>query len=173
MASALQIRTVLLLIGVSMRFSLRAIAPSMIALALLSHSAPAQQSAIRIAYVNPQALFEAAPGRADAEAAFRKETENYRAELNKMNESLSQLVSDYQKTESKLTAPEKERRQRAIQSKEDTLRTRQAELEQTASRRQNDLIAPIMEQVRQALEDIRSEDGYARLPSREPGSSPI
>jgi outer membrane protein len=156
-----------------MRFSTRALAPSMIALALLSHAAAAQQSSIRIAYVNPQALFENAPGRADAEAAFRKETENYRSELNKLNESLNQLVSDYQKTESKLTAAEKERRQRAIQAKEDTLRSRQAQLEQSASRRQNELMAPIMEQVRKVLEDIRSEDGYAMILSSEPGSSPI
>ena len=151
----------------------RAIVPSLIALALLSRGAVAQQPPTRIAYVNPQALFENAPGRAEAEATFRKETESYRAELNKMNESLNQLVSDYQKTESKLTAADKEKRQRAIQAKEDTLRSRQAELEQSASKRQNELMAPIMEQVRKVLEDIRSEDGYAMILSSEPGSSPI
>ena len=142
-------------------------------LAIGSVTASAQQPALRIAYVNPQALFENAPGRVDAEAAFRKETEGYRAELSRLNDALTQAMSDYQKTESKLTAADKERRQRALQAKEDSLRARQQELEQKASQRQNELMAPIMEQVRKVLEDIRAEDGYAMILSSEPGSSPI
>ena len=53
------------------------------------------------------------------------------------------------------------------------MRARQTELEQTATRRQNELMAPIMEQVRKVLEDIRAEDGYSVILSSEPGSSPI
>lgn len=142
-------------------------------LALVSGAAAAQQAPARIAYVNPQALFENAPGRVEAETAFRKETESYRTELSRMSESLNQMVADYQKGEAKLTAADKERRQRAIQAKEDTLRSRQQQLEQQASRRQNELMAPIMEAVRKVLEDIRAEDGYALILSNEPGASSI
>jgi len=138
-----------------------------------SMTAAAQQPAARLAYVNPQALFENAPGRADAEAAFRKETEGYRAELSRLNDALNQALSDFQKAEPKLPAADKEKRQRALQAKEDSLRARQQELEQKASQRQNELMAPIMEQVRKVLEDIRAEDGYAMILSSEPGSSPI
>jgi outer membrane protein len=144
-------------------------------LSIASGVATAQSSvpARLIAYVNPQALFESAPGRADAEAAFRKETETFRAELAKMSDALNQAVSDYQKAEPKLAAADKEKRQRVIQAKEDSLRARQGELEQMATRRQNELMAPIMETVRKVLEDIRAEDGYAIILSSEPGSSPI
>jgi outer membrane protein len=141
--------------------------------AAAQQATPAQASSARIAYVNPQALFENAPGRLEAEAAFRKETESYRTELSRLNDALNQAVSDYQKAEAKLTAADKERRQRAIQAKEDSLRARQTELGQTAERRQNELMAPIMEQVRKVLEDIRAEDGYAMIFSSEPGASPI
>ena len=78
------------------------------AIAILSGAASAQQQPARIAYVNPQALFENAPGRLDAEAQFRKETESYRGELARMNEQLNQMMSDYQKTEKTLTAAQKE-----------------------------------------------------------------
>lgn len=136
-------------------------------------TASAQQPVQRFAYVNPQALFQAAPGRQDAEATFRKETEGYRSELTKMSEALNALVADYQKNESKLTAADKDRRQRQIAAKEDSLRDRQQELEAKASDRQNELMAPIMESVRKVLEDIRAEDGYAMIFSSEPGASPI
>jgi outer membrane protein len=139
----------------------------------VAQSSNSNSSSGRIAYVNPQALFENAPGRSEAEATFRRETEAYRAELNRMSDALNKLVTDYQKEEAKLAAADKERRQRAIQAKEDTLRTRQQQLEQQASQRQNELMAPIMEAVRKVLEDIRSEDGYSMILSSEPGSSPI
>ena len=131
------------------------------------------QATPKIAYVNPQALFQAAPGRADAQAAYQKETENYRAELTKMSDALTVMVSDFQKNESKLLGPEKEKRQATIQAKEDSLRARQSELEAQASERQNQLMAPIMETVRKVLEDIRAEDGYMMILSSEPGTSPI
>ena len=143
------------------------------ALAIVSGVAAAQQQPVRIAYVNPQALFENAPGRLDAEAQFRKETEGYRGELAKMNEQLNQMMADYQKTEKTLTPAQKETRQRAITAKEDTLRARQSALEQQANQRQNELMAPIMESVRKVLEDIRVEDGYSLIFSSEPGASPI
>jgi outer membrane protein len=142
-------------------------------LTLASAVAAAQQAPAKIAYVNPQALFDAAPGRADAEATFKRETDGYRAELAKMSDALTVMVSNYQKEEAKLTPADKERRQRAIAAKEDSVRGRQQQLEQVASQRQNELMAPIMESVRKVLEDIRVEDGFAMILSSEPGNSPI
>lgn len=136
-------------------------------------TADAQQAAGRIAYVNPQALFAAAPGRVAAESLFRKETEGFRGELTKMNESLNAMITAYQRDEARLAPADKERRQRAIAAKQDSLQERQQQLEQQASQRQNELMAPIMESVRKVLEDIRAEDGYSMILSSEPGASPI
>ncbi|MEK7402717.1 MAG: OmpH family outer membrane protein [Gemmatimonadota bacterium] len=146
------------------------VAPLLVTLAAGTAEA---QAALKIAYVNPQALFQSAPGRAEAQAAYQREAEGYRTELTKMSDALTALVSDYQKNESKLLGPEKEKRQAVIQAREDSLRARQSELEQQANERQNQLMAPIMETVRKVLEDIRAEDGYAIILSSEPGSSPI
>jgi outer membrane protein len=156
-----------------MRLTVRSVALAASMLALSSGVVAAQQAPVRIAFVNPQALFQNAPGRVQAESTFRKETETFRAELARMSDALNQLVSDYQKAEARLTAADKERRQRAIAAKEDSLRGRQQQLEQQASERQNELMAPIMESVRKVLEDIRVEDGYSMILSNEPGSSPI
>lgn len=156
-----------------MRPFLRAAALAGSMLALVAAAAAAQQPAQRFAYVNPQALFDNAPGRAEAEAAFRKETDAYRTELTKMNDDLNKLLADYQKAEPTLTPEQKDSRQRAIAAKEDSLRARQQELEQQAGQRQNELMAPIMESVRKVLEDIRAEEGYSIIFSSEPGASPI
>lgn len=156
-----------------MRFSARALVAPML-LTLATEAVGGQAAACtKMAYVNPQALFQSAPGRTEAQAAYQKETEGYRAELTKMSDALTALASDYQKNEAKLTPAEKEKRQTVIAAKEDSLRARQAELEQQANERQNQLMAPIMETVRKVLEDIRVEDCYVMILSSEPGSSPI
>lgn len=155
-----------------MRYKVRAASLAAVTMSLIAGTAAAQVPT-KIAYVNPQAIFQAAPGRAEAEATFRRETEAYRTELTKMGEALNTLVSDYQANETKLSAADKERRQRAIGAKEDSLRTRQQQLESQAGERQSQLMAPIMESVRKVLEDIRVEDGYAMILSSEPGASPI
>jgi len=153
--------------------SIQAPALALIALAISGSAAGAQQASQRIAYVNPQALFEAAPGRAEAEDAFRKETEGFRAELGRLQSDLQQAVAAYQKAEPTLTAADKTRRQTALQAKQDSMQARQQQLEQRANQRQSELMAPIMESVRKVLEDIRAEDGYAMILSSEPGTSPI
>ena len=153
-----------------MRFSMRAVLAPLV---LFGSGVAAQQPAGRIAYVNPQALFAAAPGRAEAQAMYQKEADGYRAELTKISDALTAMVNAYQKVEATLAATEKTKRQAAIQAKEDSLRQRQAELEQVANDRQNQLMAPIMEAVRKVLEDIRAEDGWAMILSSEQGASPI
>jgi outer membrane protein len=156
-----------------MRSFIRSAAVVATMLAVAGGTLAAQQAPSRIAYVNPQALFDNAPGRAQAESLFTRETAGFRAELSKMSESLTAMVGTYQREEARLTAAQKETRQRAIAAKEDSLRGRQQQLEQQASQRQSELMAPIMESVRKVLEDIRVEDGYAIILSSEPGSSPI
>ena len=153
--------------------SFLAVALAVVSVATAATAATAQQAPMRIAYVNPQALFMNAPGREQAEATFQKETEGMRSELTRLGEALNRMVSEFQREEARLTAAQKEQRQRTLAAKEDSLRLRQQELEEQAGRRQGELMAPIMELVRKVLEDIRVEDGYAMILSAEPGQSPI
>src|SRR5688572_14467485 len=141
-------------------------------LGVLSGSVAAQQT-VKIAYVNPQALFENAPGRVQAESTFARETAGFRTELTRLGELLQQAVQAYQREQATLTPAQRETRERSLRAREDSLRGRQQQLEEQAARRQGELMAPIMESVRKVLEDIRVEDGYAMILSSEPGQSPI
>jgi outer membrane protein len=143
------------------------------ALASLATAASAQQTPFKIAYVNPQALFEAAPGRAQAEATLQHEGEGFRAELDRSSTALNAAITEYQRVEPTLTQAQKDTRQRAIQAKRDSLTQRQEELQQQFQQRQSELMAPIMETVRKVLEDIRVEDGYAMILNNDPQASLI
>jgi outer membrane protein len=144
-----------------------------VAILVIASGSLAAQQTVKIAYVNPQALFENAPGRVQAESTFARETAGYRTELTRLGESLQQAVQAYQREQAGLTPAQRETRERTLRAREDSLRGRQQQLEEQAARRQSELMAPIMESVRKVLEDIRVEDGYAMILSSEPGQSPI
>jgi outer membrane protein len=142
------------------------------ALALTAAAGGAQAQA-KIAYVNTQALMEVAPGKAAADSALAKESQGYRAQLQKMQDSLNTMFTDYTKREPTLTAAQKETRQKAIQSLETELQAKQLQLEQQFAQRRNEVYAPITDAVKKVLDDIRSEDGYAIIFANDPGASPI
>lgn len=156
-----------------MRLILRAAPVALALAAVLTGTAKAQQPSFKIAYVNTAALLEAAPGRAQAESTFAKETDGYRAQLKTLSDSLNTVIANYQKAEPALSAAQKTSRQKSIQEMEQRFQQRQNDLQQQAAQRQNELMTPIMEQVKKVLDDIRTEDGYSMIIANDPGQSVI
>lgn len=136
----------------------------------LSHRAQAQSAAaqFKIAFVNTGVLLDNAPGRTQAESTYARETRGYSDQLKKMNDSLNTMFSAYQKQEPTLTAAQKETKQAALRNLQQALQEKQQQLSQQAQQKQNELMAPIMEQVKKVLDDIRVEDGYAMIITGDP-----
>jgi outer membrane protein len=147
-----------------------------IALGLVATAAAAGaqgSSTLKIGYVNTQALMEAAPGRAEAQALLEKEGQGYQAQLQKMQDSLQNMLTKYQKAEPTLTAAQKQSQQEAMQNLENELQAKNIQLQSQFQNRQNEVMAPIQDIVRKVLEDIRVEDGFAMILDKTPGQTPI
>ena len=130
-----------------------------------AQSAPAQ---FKIAFVNVNVLLDNAPGKAQAESTYAKETRGYSDQLKKMSDSLNTLFAAYQKQEPTLTSTQKETKKKAMRDLQQALQDKQQQLTQQAQQRQNELMAPIMEQVKKVLDDIRTEDGYSMIITGDP-----
>ncbi len=133
----------------------------------------ANAQTVKLAFVNTQALMDAAPGRAQAEAVLQKEGDGFKAQLGKMQDSINTLLTKYQKDEPALSATAKDTRQKAIQSLETDLQAKNLQLQQQFSQRTNEVMAPVTEAVKKALDDIRTEDGYAIIFANDPQNSSI
>jgi outer membrane protein len=140
---------------------------------VLSSIAGVAQAQVKIAFVNSQALMEAAPGRPAAESLLTKEGEGYRAQLTKLQDSVNALLTKYQKDEPTLTAATKDSRQKAIQALETDLQAKQLQFQQAFAQRQSEVMAPITDVVKKVLDDIRNENGYAMILDNAPGASNI
>ena len=149
------------------------VAPLALALMAAGVGVAHAQTGTKIAYVNTAALLENAPGRADAEATLQKDSQGFQAQLLKMQDSLNKMIADYTKAEPTLSSTAKDTRQKQIQAFETDLQAKQLQLQQQFAQRQNEVMAPIREQVMKVLDDIRAEDGYALIVANDPQASVI
>jgi len=131
---------------------------------------PARAQGSKVAYVQTNLLLDQAPGRAEAEAQFEKETGGYRDQIKRMSDSLDALISGFQKRQASLTAATRDAQAKEIQTKQAEYQRRTQELEQKAQGRQNELVQPILDKVKAAIEEVRAEGGYAMIFNADQGS---
>jgi outer membrane protein len=132
-----------------------------LALSMTTAGAAMAQGTLKIAYINSQKILAEAPGRAEVEAEMQKEMESYRAQIQKMGDSLNTMVAAYQKVESTLSPSARAGRQQEIQKKESEYQQRVADLQHKAQQREAELVQPIMQQIDRIIEQVRAENGYA------------
>jgi outer membrane protein len=150
----------------------RATAVALVSTVMAGGVAAAQGSAptpIKIGYVNTAALMDAAPGKDSATAMLTREGDGFQKQLQKMQDSLNNLLQAYQKAEPTLTAAQKKSRQDAMQALDTEMQGKNLQFQQQFNQRQQEVMAPIQDVVRKVLEDIRIEDGFAMILDKTPG----
>lgn len=151
-----------------MRSSFRAAPVALALVAALSGSAFAQGQ--KHAYIQSSILLEQAPGRAEAEKQFDTETRVYRDQIKRMSDSLNAMVAAFEKRQATLTAVQRDAQGKEIQGREASYQTRTRELEQKAQQRQNELVQPILDRIKLAIEEIRIDGGYSFIFNVDQGS---
>ena len=151
-----------------MRAILRAASAALLLSVVAAGSASAQ--GVKLAYIRSSVLLEPAPGRAEAEAQFDKETAGYREQISKSQDSLQTAITAFQKVQATLSAATRDARTKDLQARETKLQQLQADLQQKAQARQAELVQPILDRVKAAIEDVRVEGGYSFVFNNDQGS---
>lgn len=141
----------------------RALIGAIVPLLLLPVVAAAQGTAVKVAYVDTRELLDKAPGRTDADAQWKKEAQALQDQVTRMQDSLQAMITAYQKAEAGLSPAARETRQRSIGEREQEYQTRTQALDLQAQQRQAQLLQPIIEQIKVALEDVRKEEGLTLI----------
>ena len=150
-----------------MRAFFRAAPVALALVAVLSGRAAAQQ---KIAYIQSSVLLDQAPGRASAESLFTRESIPVQAQIKRMSDSLQAIVAAFEKRVPTLTAAQRDAQGKEIQGKEASYQARARELEGKQNQRQNELVAPILDRIKLAIEDVRVEGGYSFIFNVDQGS---
>lgn len=141
----------------------RALLVAIVPLLFLPALAAAQGAAVKVAYVDTRELLDKAPGRTDADAQWKKEAQAMQDQVTRMQDSLQGMIAAYQKAEAGLSPAARETRQRSIGEREQEYQTRTQALDLQAQQRQAQLLQPIIEQIKVALEDVRKEEGLTLI----------
>ncbi|HEY2848979.1 MAG TPA: OmpH family outer membrane protein, partial [Gemmatimonadaceae bacterium] len=123
---------------------------------LVAQSASTPQ---RFAYVDTRLILDAAPGRAEAEAALQKEATGWDAEVKKMQDANIALITDFQKKSATMTQAERDKQTKYIQDKQAEWQKRNDSIQAVADRRKTEMLQPILDQIKLALEDVRKASG--------------
>jgi outer membrane protein len=142
-------------------------------LATISGGRVSAQGGLKIAYITSNILLDQAPGRAEAEAQFDKETAIYRGEIKRMSDSLNAMVAAFEKRQAGLSPALRDAQNKEIQGKEASYQTRTRELQEKANQRQSELVGPILDRIKLAIEDVRVEGGYSFVFNADQGSALI
>lgn len=152
-----------------MRVSRRAIPLALAFLTLLAAGASAQGQ--KIGYIRSSVILDQAPGREEAQAQFEKETRGYSDQIKRMSDSLDTMVAAFQKVQASMTATARDAKQKELQAKNAEYQRRSADLQQKAQQRQGELVQPILDKVKGAIEDVRVEGGYSFILNADEGSA--
>src|SRR3954462_4637111 len=159
--------------GFTIRATAIALVLSLPAAAVQAQAAASASGPFKLAYVNTQAIMEAAPGRDSATAILTREGNTFQAQLQKLQDSLNALSSKFQKEEPTMTAAAKKKAQDQFAAMNTELEARNLQFQQQFQARTNEVMAPIQDVVRKVIEDLRVEGGYAMILDRPPGQPPI
>ncbi len=121
----------------------------------------AAQGPLRLGYIDSQAILAQAPGATEAQDQFERDMARYRAELDQIGEELQGMIQQFEQQQLTLSPQARDTQTQTIQAKQEEYNQRAAELEGEAGRRQAELVQPIMDQVTAAIDEIRTEGGYA------------
>jgi len=142
-------------------------------LSTASGDASAQSGAMKFAYIDSRVVLDKAPGRAAAESTFQKEYDAAQNKIKKMQDTLEAMASAYQKSAATLSAVNRELREKEIRDKQQSFENAARLLEVQMQQRQNELVQPMMAQIRDVLNAVQKEDGFTFIFDIGNNSSPI
>lgn len=148
---------------------------TLLVLVLMGHTffSSAQTSGKKMGHVNFQTLLADLPSYAAAQKELQKFAEELQNYLVSLNSEYEQKVQQYYEEEGDMLPSIKETRQNEIVDLEKRIQKLQTSSEQQLMEKQNELLAPLEEQIMTAVNQVAAEKGYDYVFDSSPGQSII
>ena len=133
-----------------------------VALSLLLASPLAAQGT-KVGYINGnQVLAEYGPAQ-EADRQLQATLAGYRAEMEQLQASYGQALTEFQQQQSTMTPETRQQREQELLAQEAAIGERGQQLQALAEQRTTEVFTPINEAIRSVLEEIRVEGNYGLI----------
>jgi len=130
---------------------------------LLGAHGLAAQAAMKVGFINSEAILQEAPGYQQAIQQFQSELAQMEQSFQPRTAELEQMIADYEAQSLALSDTAKAMREEAIMQKQAQVQQEANQMQAQAQQRQAQLMQPIMDRVSEAIEAVRVEGGYALI----------
>ena len=131
----------------------------LVALLAFGGNAMAQKN-IKLGHINSNELMQIMPGRDSAQAVLQKEMEDLESTLKSMSSELETRYNDYLAKQDAMSDLIKQTKQRELQDMQARAQEFQKNAEKQLQERQSELLKPIIDRARKAIEEVAKENGY-------------
>lgn len=135
---------------------------AMVALLAFAGTATAQKT-IKLGHINSNALMEIMPGRDTAMTLLQKEVEDLQAEMETMKKEYENRVNDYLAKKDQLSELIRKTKESDLQAMGARIEEFQANAQTLLEKRQEELLKPIVDRAKGAIEEVGKENGYTYI----------
>ena len=124
--------------------------------ALVLGTAPAMAQT-KIGYVNTQRVLAESPAAQSAQRAFEADMVRYRTQIDSIEKSFDNQRQAFERAQATMTAAVKTQRQNELQTRYAAAQQQVQQIQETAQRRQSELVQPVMTRINDLIEALRKE----------------
>jgi len=115
---------------------------------------------VKIAYVNSAEIFNVMPETAAAESELLKLNQSLRADIQGMEAELNKKYTEFMQQSDTLVQSIKVRRMQEIEDLKNRIETYYQQAEQQVAQKKNEVQAPIVQKIQDAIKSVGDEQGY-------------
>ncbi len=127
-----------------------------------SGTAVAQKN-IKLGHINSNDLMQIMPGRDSAQTTLQAEVQELEATLKSMQGEMEKRYNEYMENQSGWTELIRNTKQREIQDMGTRIQEFQENAQKQLQQRETDLLKPIIDRAKKAIEDVAREGGYTYI----------
>jgi len=118
---------------------------------------------MKIGHVSTGDILQSMPEKATIQKALSDLQSEWESQLLKMREEYAAKIKDYQEKEATMSAGIKEARQSEIADMEQRMNTLVQQAQADLERKNQELMAPVVEKLRKAIDEVASESGFTYI----------
>lgn len=134
----------------------------LIALFATGASAMAQKT-VKLGHINSNELMQIMPGRDSAQSVLEKEVSDLEQTLKSMQEELEKRYNEYQAGQAGWSDLIKQTKQSELQDMSARIEQFQKNAQQQLQTREAEVLKPIIDRAKKAIEDVAKENGYTYI----------
>lgn len=133
---------------------------ALIALAIFVGATSFVNAQSKVAHIDTQALVEAMPAMKAAQSELDKIQKTYDTEIKAMTKELQTKMTQYDQEAATKTDEENQKRIVEVQGMQENIQAYRQQAMQDLQKKQEDILKPVLEKARQAIQKVGRAEGY-------------